>query len=371
LGRESSSFYNNPAADNHGDDGKFVVLTDGPDIFGLLSGASDKIDFFLDPLAGFGQAANAKQLAAFLAELKRKKSLQLRIITSITKDTAAASRQLIKYADVYHAEGVAGGSFCIADGSTYICHADDNDNSNSNDGREGRPSCKMLLTKHPQFVKMQQYLFDSLLSRTVPAKDKLREIERGIQREEFIETIREPSEILHLAKALADSAVFDILVLFSTINSFHRAEKDGILDLLGEASGRGVAVKVLVKVDDEMMKDASKQKIKQKHDRIDVAFIEKSVKSKITTLVVDQTYSLAIEVDDDSKSAFFDATGLATYSKSESTVFTYYSMFESLWIQAELERQSRVRQAYFHLFKGQKMRDEIYRSDWKTGSDTE
>jgi hypothetical protein len=360
LSRESSS-YNNFAVESN--ISGFVVLIDEPDIFSLLSGAADKVDFCLDPLAGFGQAANAKQLAAFLAELKKKKkNLYLRIITSVTKDNAAASSQLMKYADVHHAEGVAGGSFCIVDGSTYICCAD-----NIN---EGRFSCQALLTRQPQFVRMQQYLFDSLLGRTAPAKDKLREIERGVQRE-FIETIREPSKILHLAKALADSAVFDILILFSTINSFYRAEKDGILDLLGEASSRGVAVKVLVKVDDETMKDASKQKIKQKHDRIDVAFIEKSVKSKITTLVVDQTYSLAIEVGDDSKSAFSDATGLATYSNSESTVFTYYSMFESLWIQAELERQSRVRQAYFHMFKGQKLRDEIYRRDWKMGADKE
>lgn len=356
MGR-GSYYYDNK--DNL-DAGEFVVLDGDPDIFSILSSrASDRIDFCLDPLAGFGQASNARQLAAFLAELKKKR-LQLRIITSITKDTAAASKQLIKYADVHHAEGIASGSsFCIVDGSTYVCHADG--------GKQGRAG-QALLTRHPQFIRMQQYLFDSLLSITVPAKDKLREIERGVQRE-FIETIREPSRILHLAKALADSASFDILVLFSTINSFYRAEKDGMLDLLGEASGRGVAVKVLVKVDDEIMKDASKQKIKQKHDRIDVAFIEKAVKSKITTLVIDQTYSLAIEVSDDSKSEFSDATGLATYSNSESTVFTYYSMFENLWIQAEFERQSRVKHAYFHMFKDQKLKDEVYNRDWKSDAD--
>ncbi|AIF83197.1 hypothetical protein NTE_01124 [Candidatus Nitrososphaera evergladensis SR1] len=360
MGRGSSSLppssYSDPVADNE----EFVVLADEPGtiIFSLLSDASNKIDFCLDPLARFGQAANAKQLAVFFADLK-KKNLQLRVITSITKDTSAALKQLIKYADVYHAEGQIASSFCIVDGSMYICHADG--------GEEGHPS-QALLTRRPQFVRMQQYLFDSLLGRTVPAKDKLREIERGIQ-SEFIDTIREPSKALHLAKALIDSATFDVLILFSTINSFYRAEKDGILDLLGEASGRGAAVKVLVKVDDETMKDTYKQKIKQKHDRINVAFIEKAVKSKITTLVIDQTYSLAIEVSDDAKSTFSDATGLATYSNSESTVFTYYSMFENLWIQAELERQSKVRNAYFHMFKGQKLRDEIYRRDWKTDAD--
>jgi hypothetical protein len=45
-------------------------------------------------------------------------------------------------------------------------------------------------------------------------------------------------------------------------------------------------------------------------------------------------------------------------------VFTDYSMFENLWIQAELERQNSIRQAFFKMFKGQKLRDETYDRDW-------
>ncbi len=73
---------------------------------------------------------------------------------------------------------------------------------------------------------------------------------------------------------------------------------------------------------------------------------------------------MTIEVKDNSKSNFSEATGLATYSNSESTVFTDYSMFENLWIQAELERQNSIRQAYFKMFSGQKLRDETYKRDW-------
>jgi uncharacterized protein YnzC (UPF0291/DUF896 family) len=39
-------------------------------------------------------------------------------------------------------------------------------------------------------------------------------------------------------------------------------------------------------------------------------------------------------------------------------------MFENLWIQAEIERQNSLRQAYFKMFNGQKLRDEIYKRDW-------
>ena len=42
-------------------------------------------------------------------------------------------------------------------------------------------------------------------------------------------------------------------------------------------------------------------------------------------------------------------------------------MFENLWIQAELEWQSKVKHAYFHIFKGQKLRNEVYKRDWASG----
>jgi hypothetical protein len=261
----------------------------------------------------------------------------------------------MKYSEVYHMDGLFG-SFYIIDNTAYLYEAEEIDQNKEQ-------SHRLLYSTYPQFVKMQQHLFDNLLSKAIPAKQKIKEVEKGAQRD-FIETIPDPSSALQLAKELVRSASFEILVLFSTINSFYRAENDGLLDLLGEASSHGVAIRVLIKIDDETVKDSSKQKIKQKHEHINVNFIERSVKSKITTFVVDQTFSLAMEVSDDSKNNFSAATGLSTYSNSESTVFTYYSMFENLWIQAELERQGKVKQAYFHMFKGQKLKDEVYRKKW-------
>jgi hypothetical protein len=112
------------------------------------------------------------------------------------------------------------------------------------------------------------------------------------------------------------------------------------------------------------MKDIPKDMIKKKHELINVNFIRQSLRSTITTFILDQSFSLTIEVKDDGKDNFSEATGLATYSNSESTVFTDYSMFENLWLQAELERQKSIRQAYFKMFNGQKLRDEVYRRDW-------
>jgi hypothetical protein len=60
------------------------------------------------------------------------------------------------------------------------------------------------------------------------------------------------------------------------------------------------------------------------------------------------------------------AVGLSTYSNSESTVFSNGSIFESLWIQSELEKQNNARQTYFQLFKGFKLKDEVYDRRWNS-----
>jgi hypothetical protein len=222
---------------------------------------------------------------------------------------------------------------------------------------------RQLFSKNLSFVKLQQNLFENLLNHAIPARDKIKEVEHGIQRE-FIKTIHDPTSILQLVKDRIETAGFDIQVLFATMNSFYRAESDGIIDLLGAARSRGINVRVLIKIDDETMKDIPNDMIKKKHELINVNFIGQPLRSKITTFIIDQSFSLTVEMNDDSKDNFSEASGLATYSNSESTVFTDYSMFENLWIQAELERQNSIRDAYFKMFKGQKLRDEIYGRDW-------
>jgi hypothetical protein len=57
-------------------------------------------------------------------------------------------------------------------------------------------------------------------------------------------------------------------------------------------------------------------------------------------LVVDQSLCLTVELKDDSKEDSDEAiVGLATYSNSEATVFSYISIFENLWIQTQMHKR--------------------------------
>ena len=50
-------------------------------------------------------------------------------------------------------------------------------------------------------------------------------------------------------------------------------------------------------------------------------------------------FSLVMELRDDPKGTFDEAIGLSTYSNSGPGVLSYVSIFESLWMQAELYKQ--------------------------------
>ena len=72
---------------------------------------------------------------------------------------------------------------------------------------------------------------------------------------------------------------------------------------------------------------------------IDVRYIEQMTETKATILVVDIKASLVMELRDDSKTTFFEAIGLSTYSNSRAGVLSYVAIFENLWRQSELYQE--------------------------------
>ena len=65
------------------------------------------------------------------------------------------------------------------------------------------------------------------------------------------------------------------------------------------------------------------------------------MQTKLTNLLVDQASSLTVELKDDSNEDPSEVMGLATYSNSEATVFSYVSIFENLWIKTQLDKRGR------------------------------
>ena len=192
---------------------------------------------------------------------------------------------------------------------------------------------------------MSKSLFNSnnkyfmlLWDKAIPAKQRIKEIEQGLKRE-FIDAIRDPTDIKKLIFSLIESASDQILILFSTASAFHLLEQEGILEVIKEASSdHNVNIRILVDVRKEDEAKVIKEKVKWAGHSRHINFLpilKPSFQTKITTLIVDSTFSLTVEMNDEAKESFEESVGLATYSNSESNVDAYTSIFETLWVQNE------------------------------------
>ncbi len=289
--------------------------------------------------------------------------MRLRFVTKITQENISYCKQLMKYTTaVFHVDRVIG-NFLILDGRKYMFYVVDGELEK---GKQGQKQIikQVLYNEDNSFINAQQYLFENLCSNAIHVKEKVKEIERGI-RGNFIEKLQNPSEIQKIAMSILDSACYEILVLFSTIDSFYRGEYSRILNSLRQASQRGVMIKMLMQSDDSQLRDIIQEIIKEKRLAINIQYITKPLQNRIATLVIDRSISLAIEVNDDNDTKTFDEkTVAAIYSNNESTVSSCISIFETLWIQSEFDKQNKVKRAYFQIFKGLKLKDETYHRHW-------
>lgn len=64
-----------------------------------------------------------------------------------------------------------------------------------------------------------------------------------------------------------------------------------------------------------------------------------TLQSRVITIIIDNEFSLIIELRDDTKDNSNEAVRLVTYSNSEATVLSYSSIFETLWIESELHNK--------------------------------
>jgi len=165
----------------------------------------------------------------------------------------------------------------------------------------------------------------------------LGEKEPGEDLKAFIDVIHHPDEIEKRYHSLIVSAQRQIILFLPTITAFRREEKIGIFESLEMAADRGVDIKILVPIDEQIQ-----QKINQKIKKIKNFEIRKMnatvipVEARTKILIVDKNEYLVMELKDDSKELFIEAVGSAIFSNSKSTVLSYLTMFDSLWRQTEL-----------------------------------
>jgi signal transduction histidine kinase len=155
--------------------------------------------------------------------------------------------------------------------------------------------------------------------------------------------IEDPSEAERIFSNLVNNAKEEILIMFPSIGTLTR---QGLFnELLNRQRNEHIGISIMSPLNKEiqnLLSLSNKQKNNKQYRNIVVREIAKSQRIKSTILLVDKKFLLTVELNNDSKQTFREASGLSTYSTSKPTVLSYISIFDSLWDQAELYHNLRT-----------------------------
>jgi two-component system, OmpR family, sensor histidine kinase VicK len=119
-------------------------------------------------------------------DLKRR-GVQVRTITEITLKNIEHCKKMMTRMQLRHLDDIQG-NFGIRDKVEY---------RGTSTMKEGEPPTEGILSTAKVFVDNQQYFFETLWNKAIPANQRIREIEEGTKRE-FVEVIRDSQEIQKL-----------------------------------------------------------------------------------------------------------------------------------------------------------------------------
>jgi sugar-specific transcriptional regulator TrmB len=253
-------------------------------------------------------------------ELKER-GIRLRFIAEITKDNIEYCKELMTVCELRHLDEVKG-NFGLSDGIYYSASAKTSESS---------PPPLLIVSTLRALVEQQQYFFEMLWKKAIPAKQRIKEIEEDLRRE-FVETIQDSEETLSLISKVLSSATEEILIIFSHANTLYQYDNQRILDLLKRKAEHEIVVRILIGTD--YQEEVKAREWFKGYQYIQLRYLVKSIQTKLTTIIADRELSLVIEENENE-----DATGFATYSNSESSVLSYASIFENLWIQSEIKQR--------------------------------
>ncbi len=160
----------------------------------FMSNVKQRMDIFFD--------YRAPSIVVDIAEYKngyidiRKRGGKIRAFTEITKDNVHYCKELMKLVDeLRHLEGVRGG-MAVSE-SEYMA---------TTVLQEAKPLTQVIYSNVKEVVEQGQYIFDTLWNASIPAEQKIREIEEGVVKNVTRIIENNPDEIVRqIAQMTANS----------------------------------------------------------------------------------------------------------------------------------------------------------------------
>ncbi len=303
------------------------------------------------------------------------KGISSRFLTKITKENMTYCKKIMKYAELKHSEKVSG-FLGISDSYYFFNYLSPEKiiENNPKDSKDDTQVQMYLITINNQsFVQEQQYLFENLWKHSTFAREKIIEIEREVVGNTVLnKTIEDKEEIIQSLCKIIESSIDQILILFPNTDCFWGLYHEGIITKIKDALNRYVTVKILIYINDndEVNREIVRQKLKyeKKEMEINTNFFSKQLQQQHVLFIIDEAMSAMIETKlstpEDKKESSSMCKWLATFSKNVSQISSSVSMFDILWIQSDFEKQSKLKQTYFQMFKGFNLKNETYKRKW-------
>src|ERR671910_898862 len=258
------------------------------------------------------------------------KGIRQRFVTEITQENIRYSKELANYLELRHLEGVKG-NFGIVDGKEYGAAANIYDM---------QPPIEFIYSNVKTFVEQQQYFFEILWNKAIPAEQRIKEIEEG-RGPEKLEIIQDTQKSISRAFDIMNKTQKELLVLFATPRTFTLALRVEAADIYKKISENGVDIKLLIPRGTEI-EDEQIAKVQEISPSINLRFSEVDLNTRITIMISDRKEFMSWELRDDTLNDPYLAGGIATYSNIKALASSYAIIFDNLWKITEFAENLRI-----------------------------
>src|SRR5215216_4398711 len=269
----------------------------------------------------------------------KKRGIEIRSVTDITKDNLNYCRELMQYAEVRHINHLIA-NFGVSE-TEYI---------GAPTMKEGQPLPKLIYSNSKEMVEQQQNIFDIFWSKAIPAEQRIREIEEE-REEEFLEVINNPEKATEIYVNLARSIKSSALLLLPSSKALIMEYELGIIDYLMQASRNKDArdIRIICSINDN-----NAQIVKRLYeDAPNVSILNTTTNLATKVFVVNDDTLFRAELSDPEADTFVKALGFAIYSNSKPTVGAFKSFFELVWqshkINEKLQEADKVQKEFINI----------------------
>jgi two-component system, OmpR family, sensor histidine kinase VicK len=296
--------------------------------FEVLSRAKATSDYCHDSKSPSFLVTN-DQYFQMIKQLKAK-GIRQRFVTEITQENVRYSKELASHVELRHLEGVKG-NFGIVDGKEYGAAANIYDL---------QPPVEFIYSNVKTFVDQQQYFFETLWNKAIPAEQRIKEIEEG-RAPEKLEIIQDTQKSISRAFDIMNKTQKELLVLFATPRTFNFALRGEAADIYRKISENGVCIKLLIPRGAEHENEQI-AKVREISPSINLRFSEVDLNTRITIMISDRKEFMSWELRDDTLDNLYLAGGIASYSNVKALASSYAIIFDNLWKITELAENLRI-----------------------------